>query len=292
MKSLVLFIQESLQRHIYEGGFSVKNASPIPGDKAKEVADKIISIIKDKFGCKCIPLGSTGKKRKDQESGDIDIALEKDWGESMDVLHFIQDDMDNVSSFGNINDQLMTMNFGYEWEPGKIVQVDFMFTDDIEFAEFVFHSPDFRYNESKYKGMYQSTLLIATAKAVPVDNEQNGDDYWWEYSFTQKDGLKVVKKTNVGKNGKPIKTPKKIEEKLVTKKIPEILKIILGDKATKEDCISFESLMDYLASDKFKHHDKFKEIKEYFFNDWQLKLKTSKELMEELENYMNEKFDL
>lgn len=292
MKSLVLYIQESLQRHIYEGGMSVENASPIPGDKAKEVADKIISIIKNKFKCECAPLGSTGKKRKDQESGDIDIALEKNWGESMDVIHFVQDDMENVSSFGNINDKLQVFNFGYEWEPGKIVQVDFMFVEDIEFAEFVYHSPDFRNNESKYKGMYQSTLLIATAKAVPVENEENGNDYWWEYSFSQTEGLKVVKKTNIGKNGKPVKTPKKIEEKLVTKKIPEILKIILGDKATKEDCNSFESLMNYLASDKFKHHDKFKEIKEYFFNDWQLKLKTSKELIEELENYMNEKFDL
>ena len=87
MKDLLTFIRESL---INEGGNSIESASPIPGDKALPVAKEIISVISKKFNCKCAPLGSTGKKRKDQESGDIDIALELDWDKHSEVVDFVK----------------------------------------------------------------------------------------------------------------------------------------------------------------------------------------------------------
>ena len=46
---------------------------------AQKVADEIIDSITKEFKCKASPLGSTGKKGKDQTSGDIDIALEYSW---------------------------------------------------------------------------------------------------------------------------------------------------------------------------------------------------------------------
>lgn len=297
MKSLIQYIHEHL---VLEGGNSVENAGPIPGNKAKEVAETLITLLKDKFGCNCCPLGSVGKKGKNQMSGDIDIAIETSWDKDFNKIYkYVESNLDNVSSMGNVNKQLHVFNFGYKWDKEHIVQVDFMFVDDLEFAEFVYHSPDFTKNESKYKGMYQSALLMATAKALHVDikgNDGPPEDgeakEWYEYHFTQTDGLKLVKKSNVGKNGKPIKTPKKLEEKIITKKVNEILMTILGNKATKEDCNSFESLVSYLSSNKFDHHEVLNNIVKNFMNDWQIKLKTSDELMKELENYMKEKFEI
>lgn len=297
MKSLIQYIHEHL---VLEGGNSVENAGPIPGDKAGEVANNLMKILKKKFNIECCALGSVGKKRNDQMSGDIDIAIETSWDDNFESIYkFIENDLENVSSIGNINKQLHVFNFGYKWNNEDIVQVDFMFVDDLEFAEFVYHSPDFRKNESKYKGMYQSALLMATAKAIHVDIEGNDGPpkdgeakEWYEYQFTQTDGLKLIKKSNIGKGGKPIKTAKKLEEKKITKNVAEILKNILGNDATKQDCNSFESLVDYLASDKFKSHNVLKQIVNNFMNDWQIKLKTSDELMKELENYMKDKFRL
>lgn len=289
MKDLLTFIRESL---INEGGNSVESASPIPGDKALPVAKEIISVISKKFNCKCAPLGSTGKKRKDQESGDIDIALELDWNKHSEVVDFVKTKLGNVKEFGNINNTLQVFNFGYEWEPGKIVQIDFMFVDDVDFAEFAYHSPDFTKNESKYKGMYASALLMAVTKIVPVDGEEDTEFEHWQYFFDQNKGLKAIKLSYEGKNGKRLKNPKKVEEKQITKNISKTVKLILGDKAEKEDCNSFESLVSYLSSDNFKYKDKYEDIKKNFLNDWQIKMKTSPELLKELEDFMNEKFNL
>ena len=38
--------------------------------------------------------------------------------------------------------------------------------------------------------------------------------------------------------------------------------------------------------------DKYEDIKKNFLNDWQIKMKTSPELLKELEDFMNEKFNL
>ena len=94
-------------------------------------------------------LGSVGKKNKNQTCGDIDIAIEYDWDKYEDILNFVKEKFDCI--IGNVNKQLHVFNFGYSYDEDgkqKIVQVDFMFTDNVDFATFAYNSPDFNKNES------------------------------------------------------------------------------------------------------------------------------------------------
>ena len=301
IKPITSFIHESL---VTEGGHSVEGAEPIRGDLAKVVADEIISKFEKKFKCKCAALGSVGKKTKEQTSGDIDIAVELEWDKLAEVKKFATNELNAIE--GNVNNQLHVFNVGYEYDEDgkhKIVQVDFMFTDNVEFAQFAYNSPDFTKNESKYKGMYQSTLLMSIVSNTPVEDVL-GDEYkeelftkddydgsydgevksYWKLYFDQNDGLKVEHKSFEGKT-KPTKNPTTIKEdkKIITKDIDKILKMCLGDKATKDTCTTFEKELAFICSDdyKYKSKEQLEKIKNDFLNDWQLKMKTSKETMDE-----------
>lgn len=311
MKSLITYIQESL---IIEGGHSIEDAQPIRGDLAKKVADEIIKVIKGKFNCECVPLGSVGKKGADKTSGDIDIAIEYPWEDKDTVIEFVKKEFN--TEIGNINNQLHVFNIGYQYNEDttpKIVQVDFMFTDNIDFAKFAYNSPDFTKNESKYKGMYQSGLLMAAISNTPVDKVL-GDEYkeeyftendydgsykgqiksYWKFLFNQHDGLKLEHKTYAGKT-KLLKTSTTIKEdgKVITKDVKKILKLCLGEKATRETCNSFESELKFLCSKYYKFYSKeqLNKIKDSFLNDWQLKMKTDASLMKEFENIFNEEIN-
>lgn len=308
IKPITQFIHESL---ITEGGHSIEGAEPIRGDLAKPVADEIITKFKKVFKCECAALGSTGKKTKEQNSGDIDIAVELDWDKLEEVKKFAKDELNAIE--GNVNNQLHVFNIGYTYDEdgkNKIVQVDFMFTDNVEFAQFAYNSPDFTKNESKYKGMYQSTLLMAIVSNTPVEDVL-GDEYkeqlftkedydgsyegevksFWKLYFDQNDGLKVEHKTFEGKT-KPTKNPTtiKADKKIITKDISKILKMCMGDKATKDTCTTFEKELAFICSDdyKYKSKEQLEKIKNDFLNDWQLKMKTSNETMDEFKKLFDD----
>ena len=63
----------------------------------------------------------------------------------------------------------------------------------------------------------------------------------------------------------------------------------LGDNATRETCISFESELAFITSSDYKFYSKerLENIKNDFINDWQLKMKTTPELMKELETIID-----
>ena len=77
MKSLTQYIIESL---ITEGGKAVENCVPMTQTQCKEVFNDVVKKLFPKLGLKhkdteYAPLGSFGKKDKNQTSGDIDIAV-------------------------------------------------------------------------------------------------------------------------------------------------------------------------------------------------------------------------
>jgi len=304
MKTILAYILEAL---INEGGTSVEGAQPIRGDLAKPIADEIISILQKKFKCKCAPLGSVGKKGKDKTSGDIDIALELPWEDHEKVLDFIKKEYPDAP-VGNIVNSLQVFNIGYKYneeDQEKIVQVDFMFVPDVEFAEFAYHSPDFTKNESKYKGMYASTLLLAIVANTPIDKKPilyTKDDYdgsyvgekkeWWQYNFSQSKGLQILHKSTEGKS-KPINA-KTINREEVTTKVDKIVEICLGKEANKEICYTFENLLGFITSDKYPYRSKerLEKIKEHFMGNAQTKGKTSPEMWEEFGKMFDEAIKL
>lgn len=311
MKQLVEYIKEAL---LTEGGHSVEGVEPIRGDLAKPVADEIIKLLQGQFKCEMAALGSTGKKGADKTSGDIDIAIEYDWDKKDEIKNFLLKNEEIKD--GNVNEKLHVFNIGYPYKDGeetKLVQVDFMFTDNVEFAQFAYNSPDFTKNESKYKGMYQSTLLMAIVENTPVEDildktyepeRFTKDDYdgsydgeiksFWKLYFDQNEGLKAEHKTFEGKT-KPTKNPTTIKGDTVkiTKDIKQILNKIFGPKATKETCNTFENELAFICSDdyKYKSKEQLESIKNTFLNDWQFKMKTDPELIKEFEDLFDKEIN-
>ena len=74
MKTLLEYINESI---LNEGGNAVKTSNPIPAWVAPKVYEEIEAAIKKVApDIKMAPLGSLGKKKDEDFTGDIDIAIE------------------------------------------------------------------------------------------------------------------------------------------------------------------------------------------------------------------------
>ena len=260
-----------------EGGNAIKSSKPIRGDYAERIGLQIINNLKD-FGFYCDLLGSTGKKGKEDYSGDIDIAVEASYQETKDdLIRYFRNHIGlDIEIYDNKGLKIVSIGIPYEDETKNvsIVQVDFMFVDSREYAKFMYHSPDFRKNESRVKGLYRTNLLVLIAKNTPLvgefekymnDSEYfTEDDYdgrfagtlksYWKFSLSYTNGLSIVHKTFEGKNS-PLKNPKTVKEDtvIITRDINDIIKIILGPSASIEDCNSFESLVDFLCSPRYKY---------------------------------------
>jgi len=265
-------------------GMAIKGSQPIKGKDAEYIASHVIkklnSSCKDKDGnivhFNTCTLGSTGKKNPDDYSGDIDIAVELEFND--DNINMISDCIKNYICDTNIYDTQIKVSsgfhlisFGLEYslnnEPYKLVQVDLMFSNDLKYTKFMYHSPNFKNGESNFKGLYRTNLLIALAGRVEtcVDDivqevnhygEQQVLDYW-KYTLTYDKGLFLRHKTYRGKRGL-LKNPVTVKEddQLITKDINKIIKFVLGDNATEKDTNSFESLINFIFSDKYKYNNK------------------------------------
>lgn len=273
-----------------EGGNAIKASAPIRGDIAKIIADSIVKKIQNGLQVEACALGSTGKKSAAQMSGDIDIAVELQWNDEnvQKVKAFIPKAFGkNTEVVDSPGLKLISMGFPYKFGGiQNIAQVDLMFTTDINYSKFMYHSPNFIKNESLFKGLYRTNLLIIIAGKTPIDIEKYKNEYFtadefgveyegelksfWKYSLSYDEGLKIVHKSFEGKR-KPLKAAKTIKEDtiLITRDLPTILKMCLGEKATVANCNSFETLVDFICSPDYIHRTKerLNNIFEDFFED-------------------------
>lgn len=297
---------------INEGGHSIENAQSIRGDLALKVANDIINNLHTKFpNIECSPIGSTGKKSEKEYSGDIDIAIEDTWDNYKQYLDYIKETYNPI--IGNINNNLNVFNIGYSYDDNgeqKIVQVDFMFVDDIEYAKFIYHSPNYIKHESEYKGKFRSELLQCIFTCTPPEktlskdyepeyflNEYDGKykgqlKSYWKYNLSQSQGLRVIEKSFEGKT-KPLKAPKNIKYINISKNVNYILKLGLGDNVTTDDTNSFESLINFICSSKYKFYSKEQISKIYntFVDSKQLKVNTDEKTLSLVHQYFKEKIN-
>jgi hypothetical protein len=208
------------------------------------------------------------------------------WEDKDKLIDFVKKEFPD-SPFGNIINYLNVFNIGYKYnEDGKdkLVQVDFMFVDDVEWAQFVYFSPNFLKNESQFKGSWRSTLLRGICACTPVEkvNKKYKTEYFddgktvksfWKFTFSQADGLFADHKTYEG-NKKPLKNPKTIKDdrEYISKNIEEILHMCLGKDATRDDCNSYETLLNFISSDRyeFRSVEQLQKIKEWLFDNTDL----------------------
>ena len=257
---------------LVEGGNAIQSATAILSVKAELFGNLIVKKIKEQLHVNACTLGSTGKKLDTDYSGDIDIAIEMPWtNESLhNVREFIKSNFGSVEAYSSAG--LKIYSFGYKYDDMgeiKTVQVDLMFTSDIHYAQFMYHSPNYKNQESKFKGLYRTNLLVIVANNTPVPDAGLKTEYFtdldfngsctgevksfWKYTLSYEEGLKIVHKSYVGIK-KPLKNPQTVKSDtiIVTKDINKILKIILGPDATVANCNSFESVVDYLCEHKSK----------------------------------------
>ena len=285
MKSLIQFIKESL---INEGGNAV-TANPIPAYITpllyKEIED---AILKENPDIKMVPLGSVGKKNDDQFNGDIDIAIKIDTKKELNEL--IDKVFPGLEKNPNTTPSIVSISYPYNKE-GKSgnAQVDFMIVKDIDFAKFFYHSPDFKKNESKFKGATRAKMLSIIVSCIPVEDAK--DEYFedgktvkkhWKYTFNT-EGVFRQLLDYTGKKG-PLKNPKKVKEfeKLIYNDPENCVKFIFGDNGKIEDCNSAESLWKAVHDkNKFKFQDVVKKIEDRWFDEIE-ELKDKREFFENL----------
>lgn len=295
---------------------AIKNSLPILTPYAINISSIILHKLKNDLNIQACTLGSLGKKLDYEESGDIDIAINYDFTkENCDkIIEFIKT---NFNDYGEpeiyISSGFKIISFGYYYKNYDIInnfgddninkqqliqiaQVDLMFSNNLEYTQFMYHSPNYRNLESEFKGLYRTNLLTYIAGRKPTDKEDKYDDKgnltdYWKYTLTYDKGLVLTHKSYKGKRGL-LKNPHTVKEDTVfiTNDIHEIVKLILGEEGTIADTNSFESLIKYIFSDKYIYKDKVKDIISDFIND--SRHNTNDDVLNYILNIYKEKFGL
>ena len=295
---------------------AIKNSLPILTPYAINISSIILHKLNNDLNIEACTLGSLGKKLDYEESGDIDIAINYDFTkENCDkIIEFIKT---NFNDYGEpeiyISSGFKIISFGYYYKNYDIInnfgddninkqqliqiaQVDLMFSNNLEYTQFMYHSPNYRNLESEFKGLYRTNLLTYIAGRKPTNKEDIYDDKgnltdYWKYTLTYDKGLVLTHKSYKGKRG-VLKNPHTVKEDTVfiTDDIHEIVKLILGEEGTVADTNSFESLIKYIFSDKYVYKDKVNDIISDFIND--SRHNTNIDVLNYILNIYKEKFGI
>jgi hypothetical protein len=285
MKYIKLF-----EQFVNESGNSVDNAMPFMQDQVGPTISWVEENVFPKIGLVGLSddaaiLGSAGKKLADQTSGDIDLAVSADkiaghLGVSLEKVLFA------------LNDKLKDMGLSTKLAPGfnqvsfgapiggdsknGVGQVDLMLSTDLVWSRFIYHSPDFRTAESKYKGAYRNILLMAAIgksffEATKKTDKGETAEYK-AYVVRLNQGIVEVRKSFEGKKGLR-KTAELLKEydKLITKEPQGVVDLLFNGGHKPSDIDTYEKLYSLLNSGDFKYPGSMSEI----MSDFKKKLEDS-----------------
>ncbi|HPI81675.1 MAG TPA: hypothetical protein PK122_00380 [Candidatus Paceibacterota bacterium] len=263
------------------GGNAVKISRPVTFEEAK----KTIKWIKEEVFPRLtvIPiedkdteiLGSYGKKKDGATHGDIDIAVlnipEPNSMPKNVELDLLRLDLEGLGFETKVNYGFRIVSFGCPIGGSKslencgeinlnmndLVQVDLMLTTNLYWSRFIYHSPDFRKEESKYKGYYRNILLMALITEPTKEITKTTEDGEVEeievnilrYPF----GISRVRKNFMGKKGL-LKNGKNVEgfDFFITNDPQEVTDLTVGEHYKPSDINTFEKLWDIVMSPNFK----------------------------------------
>ena len=150
-----------------------------------------------------------------------------------------------------------------------IVQLDLIPVSNMEWAKFIYYSPNYKIAESKYKSAHRNWLLTAILasrrKIIKVDPEGQVLDYDSPVLMLS-DGLFWHTKSYAGKIKNRLKNPKKIEgsERFVTRNPQEFIDFTLGPGYTPEEVKTFEQVFYIINDPSFELYGNLGEIKDKF----------------------------
>lgn len=251
------------------GGNAIKNSVPVQARNARKIALNISESLQNYFNVPTAILGSVMKKYDDMYCGDIDIAIQLPWTDN---------NVERVKQYGLehlpvnevvVSHGLKLVSYGYEDNNTNLVhQVDIMFTENIKYSEFMYYSPDYTKNESRFKGLYRTNLLIICAGNIPLDKNIYPNTYYtnedfdgkyngelkefYKYTLTYDNGLELRKKSTLGKT-RMCKKAYTISKEKITDNIMQILTMIFGDSMTVDMSTSYENIIKVLFSPDYKY---------------------------------------
>lgn len=251
------------------GGNAIKNSVPVQARNARKIALSISESLQNYFNVPTAILGSVMKKSDDMYCGDIDIAIQLPWTDN---------NVERVKQYGLehlpvnevvVSQGLKLVSYGYEDNNTNLVhQVDIMFTGNIKYSEFMYYSPDYTKNESRFKGLYRTNLLIICAGNIPLDKNIYPNTYYtnedfdgkyngelkefYKYTLTYDNGLELRKKSTLGKT-RMCKKAYTISKEKITDDIMLILTMIFGDNIDYNMSTSYENIIKMLYSPDYKY---------------------------------------
>lgn len=274
------------EQFILESGNSIEDAVPFAQDQVGPTVKWIVKNIFPEIGLVGIDddaavIGSAGKKLPDATSGDIDIAVSADkiaghLGVSLQTVLFELDK--KLKSLG-YSTQLAVgftqVSFGApvggDYKNG-VGQVDLMLTNDLEWSRFIYHSPDFRVAESRYKGAYRNILLMAAIGKCFFEITKKTDAgetaEYKAYVVRLNQGIVEVRKSHEGKKGL-LKNAALLKEfdKEITRVPQEIVDLLFNGGHSVAEIMTYEGLKSLLDSGDFKYPEKLNDIMDKYKNE-------------------------
>ena len=210
-----------MENLILEGGAAV-NGRRILQSEVPTIIDKVDEILSGLGlvkGEDWDMVGSAGKKKEGDTSGDIDICIKKD--RMKEVLGSGDGKNDVYNDLGKHLEELgynkyivqtgfSQVSFGMPIsDADDVVQVDFMLVRNLEWSKFTQASPDYTKDESKYKGHVRNVLMMCivkycfkrTTKRVTLDDDSVVDGETENFVIRLTDGLYKTRKNWFGKKG-------------------------------------------------------------------------------------------
>lgn len=219
-------------------------------------------------------IGSYGKKLEGDKHGDIDVAVS---AEALMTNNGLKED-ETVQFLANaltekglqikINHGFRIVSFGapINGDPNQgACQIDLMLTPDLEWSKFIYHSPNFRGNESKYKGKMRNILLMAliteTQKDITKRTPEDGIEELETNILRYPKGIFRVRKNFMGKKGL-VKTGKNVPDydDFVTSNPQSVTELTVGEGYNPSDINTFEKLWAIIHTPNFKWKNKLQDI--------------------------------
>ncbi len=228
-------------------------------------------------------IGSIGKKKSPSDtSGDIDLGIAQEFlaqkfGISADQsLQFLYDKLSSelpailgyepdMKLMKGINVLSIAWPIEGDTENGT-VQLDLIPISNMDWAKFIFYSPDYRKNESKYKSAHRNWLFQAILSALKnvTKRDENGDIIDFDtYALRLNDGIYKNKKTFQGAT-KRLKRPDTVKGQsvFVTRDPQELLDLMFGGGVKADNVKTFEDVWNIVTSPNFKYSDRVEEIRQ------------------------------
>jgi hypothetical protein len=273
---------------LFEGGAAIKSSRPIKESEVektiKHMREVLFPLIGDgEFDKDYLLIGSIGKKKSPSDtSGDIDLGIAQEFlaqkfGISADQsLQFLYDKLSSelpailgyepdMKLMKGINVLSIAWPIEGDTENGT-VQLDLIPISNMDWAKFIFYSPDYRKNESKYKSAHRNWLFQAILSALKnvTKRDENGDIVDFDtYALRLNDGIYKNKKTFQGAT-KRLKRPDTVKGQsvFVTRDPQELLDLMFGGGVKPDNVKTFEDVWNIVTSPNFKYSDRVEEIRQ------------------------------